>query len=1172
MRLPAVGVAVALAAAIGGLLVVANAQQSQTVAGHGDFSLTCPSSVAEGATVSCTLRNTGTTAADWPVVALVHRSDDAHRALVRGAPLDVALGSLDPAADIDNGVEWIGDVLIAYSRFDWSKDGTTAAAGATRQIPITAIGDERDEGGADGREKFYVGLAPAGSRRLGTLFEFESDLASVEEMYVIDDDSPGTDASLAGLTMRSDLGEVTLSTSSTPDTYTAEVDYRITEVYATPTATDEMATITVSPTVVDSMAVQTVAGGEESAAIALAVGTTAVQIEVAPEDTAGSARTYTINVTRGTMTETVSVDSGSFTLTCPSTATETSEMSCTIQSDGTAPLAWPVVAILHSTAYDNRAIIGEDSKLADGDTGYGQDLKFKEPQVTAVEDFNYGYGDYFSGYTEGTEADYISYGYEKFDWSGQAASTDTCTTDKNQTLTYCREVIIEILADELDESGEIFFVALAPSGYTGLADLIANRAPVYVVLGAAPEPQVDPQAPTLAEGSTTTVAVTLATQPTGTVRVTATVSGSPDITITTGSTLTYTPTTWNTPQNITLSAREDTDTTDDTATLTLDATGSDYDATDKHVLVTVTDNDTPALNTAPPSPTIREGSTTTVAVTLATQPTGTVRVTATVSGSPDITITTGSTLTYNPSTWNTPQNITLSAREDPDTTDDTATLTLDATGSDYDATDKHLLVTVTDNDTPALNTAPPSPTIREGSTTTVAVTLATQPTGTVRITATVSGSPDITITTGSTLTYTPSTWNTPQNITLSAREDTDTTDDTATLTLRATGGGYDATDKHVLVTVTDNDTPALNTAPPSPTIREGSTTTVAVTLATQPTGTVRVTATVSGSPDITITTGSTLTYTPTTWNTPQNITLSAREDTDTTDDTATLTLRATGGGYDATDKHVLVTVTDNTDDRPPPPPPPPSGGRPPPPPPGGGPPPPPPGGGPPSGGGPEPVDESAESHSEESLAQAAAQRFDDVAVDSYFAPAVGWLLVNGISVGCDEDTFCVSRPLTRQQFVVFLWRAAGEPGPSSAGSRIFEDVAAGSYGDRAIGWAFEEGVTKGCAADENDRRRFCPNRSITRAQIATLLYRYVGGAPVGDAPFTDVDPDSYYAAGVAWMHHHGITSSCSDNSFCPNAPATRAHAAAFLYRVATRPESWGSAGGILRTRRAEPVS
>ena len=967
MRLPAVGVAVALAAAIGGLLVVANAQQSQTVAGHGDFSLTCPSSVAEGATVSCTLRNTGTTAADWPVVALVHRSDDAHRALVRGAPLDVALGSLDPAADMDNGVEWIGDVLIAYSRFDWSKDGTTAAAGATRQIPITAIGDERDEGGADGREKFYVGLAPAGSRRLGTLFEFESDLASVEEMYVIDDDSPGTDASLAGLAMRSDLGEVTLSTSSTPDTYTAEVDYRITEVYATPTATDEMATIIVSPTVVDSMAVQTVASGEESAAIALAVGTTAVQIEVTPEDTAESARTYTINVTRGTMTETVSVDSDSFTLTCPSTATETSEMSCTIQSDGTAPLAWPVVAILHSTAYDNRAIIGEDSKLADGDTGYGQDLKFKEPQVTAVEDFNYGYGDYFSGYTEGTEADYISYGYEKFDWSGQAASTDTCTTDKNQTLTYCREVIIEILADELDESGEIFFVALAPSGYTGLADLIANRAPVYVVLGAAPEPQVDPQAPTLAEGSTTTVAVTLATQPTGTVRVTATVSGSPDITITTGSTLTYTP----------------------------------------------------------------------------------------------------------------------------------------------------------------------------------------------------------------------STWNTPQNITLSAREDTDTTDDTATLTLRATGGGYDATDKHLLVTVTDNDTPALNTAPQAPTLAEGSTTTVAVTLATQPTGTVRVTATVSGSPDITITTGSTLTYTPSTWNTPQNITLSAREDTDTTDDTATLTLRATGGGYDATDKHLLVTVTDNTDDRPPPPPPPPpvdrppppppppSGGRPPPPPSGGRPPPPPP---PRSGGGPEPVDESAESHSEESLAQAAAQRFDDVAVDSYFAPAVGWLLVNGISVGCDEDTFCVSRPLTRQQFVVFLWRAAGEPEPSSAGSRIFEDVAAGSYGDRAIGWAFEEGVTKGCTADENDRRRFCPNRSITRAQIATLLYRYVGGAPVGDAPFTDVDPDSYYAAGVAWMHHHGITSSCSDNSFCPNTPATRAHAAAFLYRVATRPESWGSAGGILRTRPAEPVS
>ena len=792
MRLLAVGLAVGVAAAFGGLLVVAYAQQSQTVASHGDFSLTCPSSVAEGATVNCTLHNTGTDAADWPVVALAHRSDDAHRALVRGAPLDVALGSLDPAADIDNGVEWIGDVLIAYSRFDWSKDGTTAAADATRQIPITAISDERDEGGAGGREKFYVGLAPAGSRRLSTLFEFESDLASVEEMYVIDDDSPSADASLAGLTLRSDLGEVPLSTPSTPDTYTAEVGYRITEVYATPTATDEMATITVSPTVVDSMRVQTVANGEESAAIALAVGTTAVQIEVTPEDTAESARTYTINVTRGTMTPTVSVDSGSFTLTCPSTATEGSEMSCTLDSDGTAPLDWPVVAILHSTAYDNRAIVGEDSKLADGDTGYGQDLKFKETQATAVKNFNYGYGDYFSGYTEGTEADYVSYGYEKFDWSSQAASSDTCTTGTNRTLTYCREVAIEILADDLDESGEIFFVALAPSGYTGLADLIANRAPVSVVLGAAPEPQTAPQSPTIPEGSTAAVAVRLTTEPTGTVRVTATVSGSPDVAVTAGSTLTYTPSTWDTPQSITLYAREDADATADSATLTLRAAGADYSATDKLVTVTVTDNDTRALNTAPQSPTIPEGSTAAVAVRLTTEPTGTVRVTATVSGSPDVAVTAGSTLTYTPSTWDTPQNITLYAREDADATADSATLTLRAAGADYSATDKLVTVTVTDNDTRALNTAPQSPTIPEGSTAAVAVRLTTEPTGTVRVTATVSGSPDVAVTAGSTLTYTPSTWDTPQNITLYAREDADATADSATLTLRAAGADYDS--------------------------------------------------------------------------------------------------------------------------------------------------------------------------------------------------------------------------------------------------------------------------------------------------------------------------------------------------------------------------------------------
>ena len=83
--------------------------------------MTCPTgTVAESATLACTLRNTAAEAKPWPVVAILHLSTDTDRALVRGTSIDVALGTPSPDATIDGGVTWIGDTLVGYSRFDWS--------------------------------------------------------------------------------------------------------------------------------------------------------------------------------------------------------------------------------------------------------------------------------------------------------------------------------------------------------------------------------------------------------------------------------------------------------------------------------------------------------------------------------------------------------------------------------------------------------------------------------------------------------------------------------------------------------------------------------------------------------------------------------------------------------------------------------------------------------------------------------------------------------------------------------------------------------------------------------------------------------------------------------------------------------------------------------------------
>ena len=207
-----------------------------------------------------------------------------------------------------------------------------------------------------------------------------------------------------------------------------------------------------------------VESGEESAAIPLAAGaTTALTARVTAED--GTARTYTVNVSRGSRPAEVSVVAGEFTLDCPATVGEGESLSCTLKNGSSEYAEWPVVAIIHSSADSGRALIAEDSVIADTDPGYSQDLKFASAQTHPMDNYNYGYGELFSG---GSRSVYTTYGYQKFDWTGRAAAEAE------------RTVSIEIAADQLSESDEVFYVALAPSGYTGLSNLVDNKAPVLI--------------------------------------------------------------------------------------------------------------------------------------------------------------------------------------------------------------------------------------------------------------------------------------------------------------------------------------------------------------------------------------------------------------------------------------------------------------------------------------------------------------------------------------------------------------------------------------------------------------------------------------------------------------------------------------------------------------------
>ncbi len=192
--------------------------------------------------------------------------------------------------------------------------------------------------------------------------------------------------------------------------------------------------------------------------------------------------------------------------------------------------------------------------------------------------------------------------------------------------------------------------------------------------------------------------------------------------------------------------------------------------------------------------------------------------------------------------------------------------------------------------------------------------------------------------------------------------------------------------------------------------------------------------------------------------------------------------------------------------------------------------------------------------------QRASDLFDDVPPEAWYEPAVTWMANHNITKGCAVRLFCPDQDLTRQQFVTFLWRAAGEPPATHLGSEAFADVHQGAYSDEAIGWAISgeviEGCTPGTLGDQD--WNFCPQQPVTRGHLATLLYRHVEADYIGQtAPYTDVAPDSDYANSVAWIHDLEIATECDTDLFCPDRNATRAEAAAFINGVAARPRAWG---------------
>ena len=158
---------------------------------------------------------------------------------------------------------------------------------------------------------------------------------------------------------------------------------------------------------------------------------------------------------------------------------------------------------------------------------------------------------------------------------------------------------------------------------------------------------------------------------------------------------------------------------------------------------------------------------------------------------------------------------------------------------------------------------------------------------------------------------------------------------------------------------------------------------------------------------------------------------------------------------------------------------------------------------------------------------------------SIFSTDIHWAWTNGVTVGCAASMYCPAAPVTRAQMASFLVRTLGLP--HSDIDRFVDDT--GSQHERDINALAAAGITTGCDAD-----KYCPDQSVTRAQMAAFLTRALHLPQTTTDRFTD-DTGNIHESSINALAAAGITSGCGTNLYCPSASVSRGEMAAFLHRA-----------------------
>lgn len=143
--------------------------------------------------------------------------------------------------------------------------------------------------------------------------------------------------------------------------------------------------------------------------------------------------------------------------------------------------------------------------------------------------------------------------------------------------------------------------------------------------------------------------------------------------------------------------------------------------------------------------------------------------------------------------------------------------------------------------------------------------------------------------------------------------------------------------------------------------------------------------------------------------------------------------------------------------------------------------------------------------------------------------------------------------------------AAAVVSGTATASAQFTDTPSDAYWSAAVDWATETGVLPEASG------MFRPHDQADRQLAALWMWRMEGSPAAATHPFTDVPAEADGA--VAWMVSQRITTGTSDTTFSPGDGLTRGQLAAFLWRLAGRPEATPHAfNDVHRDWQQQPVS